>query len=519
MSYKIAAIASIAVTLVASSAAYAQKSADTLRIAINDMFPLVDPYNYPQDEQASFSQTVYQGLINFDERNGKYVANLAHAWRRIDERTLEFEIRNDIKFHNGEALSAEDFKATYEWLIDEKTRIRFKENYNWIDHVELLDRYKMRIHIKRINQGDLARIAYGMRVLNKKALESLENATEYGRLAPYGTGPYKVVSIDKTKGVVVERFDGYRNDPDDYFRAPVKRVHGIPVPERQAQQAMLMTGGLDLVRNVPADSAKDLANVPNLAVTATSSAILLYANLDAAGRSANKALKDERVRKAFIMSIDRPSLVKNMVPAGDMAAVPDGICFKTMLACGVSTKPYSYNPAEAKRLLAEAGYANGLDITLYAHEPVAYIATAMAGELRKAGFRANVEALPNSVLVKRRGDGELSVMVSFFPTGSLPDTAYMLNFFLGQDRDYWQNQQITDVWTKGESEQDLARRTALYKPALDMINEKAYFLPISELPTIWAHSKDVKVLPNMLTTADPRLGDYAWSDYQPKQRK
>lgn len=98
----------------------------------------------------------------------------------------------------------------------------------------MLGPYKIRIHSKRLNQGDLFRFAYSMRVMNKKALESIENPLEYGRLAPIGTGPYKVVSIDKTKGVLVERFDGYRNDPTDYARAPVKRVQGIPMPDRQS---------------------------------------------------------------------------------------------------------------------------------------------------------------------------------------------------------------------------------------------------------------------------------------------
>lgn len=275
----------------------------------------------------------------------------------------------------------------------------------------MLGPYKIRIHSKRLNQGDLFRFAYSMRVMNKKALESIENPLEYGRLAPIGTGPYKMVSIDKTKGVLVERFDGYRNDPTDYARAPVKRVQGMPMPDRQSQQAQLLTGGLGLIRNVQQDNSAELAKLPNLAVTASPSAFMLYVTLDAAGRSQNKIFKDERVRKAFVMAIDRTSLVKNIIPAGDKAVMPDGICFKTMLACEITKKPYAYNPTEAKKLLADAGYANGVDVTLYAHEPLAHIATAIAGEVRKVGFRASVEAMPLGLYVKKRGDGDLTSFV------------------------------------------------------------------------------------------------------------
>jgi peptide/nickel transport system substrate-binding protein len=519
MSIKIAGIAGLVGILAAMGPASAQKSADTIRMAINDMFPLVDPYNFPQDEQTSFNVGVYQGLVNYDERNGKYVNTLAKAWKRIDDKTLEFDIKEGVKFHNGDEMTAADFKATYEWAADEKTRIRFKENFNWLKEVEILSPYKIRVHSNRVNQGDLFRFAYSMRVLHKKSLESIENQLEYGRLAPIGTGPYKVVSIDKTKGILVERFDGYRNDPADHARAPVKRVQGIPMPDRQSQQAQLLTGGLDLIRNVPSDNAKELAKIPNLAVTATPSAFMLYAQLDAAGRSSNKVFKDERVRKAFIMAIDRPSLVKNIIPAGEIAILPDGICFKTMQACNVTTKPYPYNPTEAKKLMTEAGLANGVDITLYAHEPVAFIATAIAGEVRKVGFRASVESMPLGLYVKKRGDGDLTSFVGAYPTGVGPDASGMLSLFFGQDRDYWQNQTISDAWTKGEAELDLAKRTALYTPALNLVNELAYILPVSEMPMVWAHSKDVKVLPNPLSTADPKLGDYAWADYQPKAQK
>jgi len=511
--------AGLVAAFIATTPAFAQKSADTIRLAINDMFPLVDPYNFPQDEQTSFNVAVYQGLLNYDERNRKYVGTSAKAWRRIDDKTLEFDLKEGIKFHNGDELTAEDFKATYEWAADPKTRIRFKDNFNWIKNVEVLGPYKIRIHSSRVNQGDLFRFAYSMRVLNKKLLESIENPLEYGRISPVGTGPYKVLSIDKSKGVMVERFDGYRKDPDDYFRAPVKRVHGIPIPDRQSQQAQLITGALDIIRNVPSDSAAELAKMPNLAVTATPSAFMLYVTLDAAGRSSNKVFKDERVRKAFIMSLDRESLIKNIIPAGDQAVRPDGICFKTMQACEITTKPYPYNPSEAKKLMAEAGLANGVDITLYVHEPLTYIGTAIAGEVRKVGFRASVEPMPLGLYVKRRGDGELTTFVGAYPTGVNPDAASMLSLFFGQDRDYWQNQTITDAWTKGEAELDQAKRAALYTPALNLINERAYILPISEMPMVWAHSKDVKILPNPLSTADPKLGDYAWADYVPKVHK
>jgi peptide/nickel transport system substrate-binding protein len=517
MSLRFAGIAGLVALALAGMPAQAQKSADTLRLAITDMFPFVHPYMFPQPEQWSFTLGVYQGLLGYDERNRKYVGILASDWRRIDTTTLEFDLRPNIRFHNGAPLTPEDFKATYEWAADPKSPVPTPGSYNWVDNVEIMGPHKIRIHTKQPDQSDMLRFAYNMKVMNKKALESHENAGDYGRLTPYGTGPYKVVSFDRNEGVLVERNEDYHHDPAGYFRAPVKRLKGIPIRDIQAQQAQLMTGGIDLMREVPVDMAKGLANVPNLAVTASTSKIILFVHFDAAGRSENKAMTDVRVRKAFIMAVDREPFVKNIIAGGEIAEIPAGLCFKSNIACEVENKPYDYNPAEAKRLLAEAGYPNGLDLTLQVLAPYANIATAIAGEVRKVGIRATVDPLPQSLYLQKRGEGSLTAYMGTYPTGVGPDVGNTLKLFFNGTRDYWRDPVINNAWQTGETEFDLAKRTKLYVPALNAINEKAYFLPISELPVLWAHSKDVKVLSNPLSTADPKLGDYAWSDFVPKE--
>jgi len=511
--------AGLVAALIATTPAYAQKSADTIRLAINDMFPVMDPYNFPLDENAAFYRTVYQGLTDYDEHNHKFVPTLAKSWKRLSDTAIEFDLREDAVFDNGDKFDADDVKATFDWAGDEKTRIRFKDRYDWVKNVEILSPYKIIVHSKSPTSSDMANLSYNLKILDKDVLDKLEDKSTYGRVAPVATGPYKVISIDPNKGIIVERVENYKGDPGGYYRAPVKRVHGIPIPDRQTQQAQLITGGVDIVRNVTQDDADALAKAPNLAVTATPSAMLLYVTLDAAGRSSNKIMMDERVRKAFMMAIDRKALVESIVPAGKTAEIPRGICFKETVACKLTTDPTPYDPAQAKRLLAEAGYPNGVSLVIHAHQPVAYVATALAGELRKVGFRTTVEPMPISVYVKKRGDGEFTAFVGFYPTSANPDTGNLLNFFFDADRDYWRDDEIIAARKAGELEFDPAKRADIYLPALNKINEKAYIYPISELPLVWAHSKDVKILRNPLSAGESRLGDYAWSDFKPKEYK
>ena len=519
MSARMGLIAAAAAALLAPVPAFAQKSADTIRLAINDMFPLMDPYNFPLDESAAFYRTIYQGLVDLDEYHGKFVPTLAKSWKRLSPTAIEFELREDATFDNGDKFTAEDVKATFAWAGDEKTRIRFKDRFDWVKEVEILGPYKIIVHSKQPTSADMANLSYNLKILDKKVLDKLEDKTTYGRVSPVATGPYKVLSIDPNKGILVERVENYKGDPGGYYRAPVKRVHGIPMPDRQTQQAQLLTGGIDVVRNVTQDDAEALAKAPNLAITSTPSAMLLYVTLDAAGRSANKVMTDERIRKAFMMAIDRKSLVEAIVPAGKTAEIPRGICFQDTVACKLSTDPTPYDPAGAKKLLAEAGYPNGMDLLIHAHQPVAYVATAIAGELRKVGIRATIEQMPIGVYVKKRGDGEFTAFVGFYPTSANPDTSNLLNFFFDADRDYWRDDELIKARRDGDLEFDVTKRAEIYRPALNRVNEKAYIYPISELPLVWAHGKDAKVFRNPLSAGESRLGDHAWADFKPKEYK
>ncbi len=492
--------------------AAAQKAQDTVRMAIIDPFSVLDEYHHALDESGAFDRIVYQPLITYDEYKKQWVNILTTAFRRIDNKTLEFDLRTDVKFHNGNMFNADDVKTTLDYLIDPKVNIRFKERYTWVDRVEVLGTHKLRIHSKEPFSTDLGILGYRMRIRDGRVIKELaktNSVPDYGKTA-VGTGAYRVASIGRNDGLVMEKVDNHW-DKSGYYPQPVKTVRGVFVPDRQTQVAQLLTGNLDLMRNITTDDAKALANQPNIAVTPTSSSMLLYVTLDALGRSKNKAFQDERVRKAFMMAIDRKLLQKEIIPGGEIAKLPDTICWNSMIACEPGkTSPYEYNPAEAKRLLAEAGYPNGFDLSMDVHEPVKNVGEAIAGELRKVGIRASIDSIPSALYLRKRGDGEFTAFTGFYPAGTHPDAQVMFTLFFDANRDYWQDPFIKKAAADGELEFDDAKRGALYAPALRMVNEKAYILPVSELPIVWAHHKDIVVNKNPLSVAVPILGDYGW---------
>ncbi|HWE71998.1 MAG TPA: ABC transporter substrate-binding protein [Stellaceae bacterium] len=490
--------------------AAAGKPDDTLRIAVVDWWSTLDPYQFPLDEAGVFYRGVYETLVRYDEREHKILPRLAKAWRQVDDKTVEFTLRDDVKFHNGDRFDADDVVDTIRFLIDPNTQIRFKDVFLWIDKIEKVDPYKVRITAKEPFAGELMAFAYRFYIYDSKVLNKLENKADYGRLGAIATGPYKVVSLDQQK-MVLTRFDDYY-DKDRPGTAPIKNIVVMPIPDRQTQIAQFMTGNIDLIRNATADLARELAKDPDSRVTPMHNGLLMYLTLDAAGRSDNKVMMDQKVRKAVMEAIDRQELTKTVIPGGQIAALLDGICVPADIGCASSTKPPAYNPEDAKKLLAEAGYKDGFDLEFDVHEPLAEIGEAMAGMLRKVGIRATMRTLPLALYVRMRGEGKLTAFLGFYPTNAQPDMDNILDLFFDGNRDYWAADPIIKAAQKtGAIEGDLEKRGDIYKRAIDEVNNKNFILPVADLPMVFVHTKDVMVKENPITPINTEVDDFYWA--------
>ena len=507
---RLIAAASLA-ALFAASPALAQKSKDTLRLAINDPFSTVDSYHFPQDEVGMIVRSIYGNLLVFDENNGKFLPELAKSWKRISQTSIEFELRDDIKFHTGNPFTSEDVKHTIDYLRDPKVRIRFKGRYMRDKNVESFGPHKLRINFKKPSSTDLSSIAYRFKIYDSKVHKSLKDKAAYGRVSASTTGVYKVNSVSPDGRFVLERFEPAIGKWP-HRRAPIKHIIGVPMPDRQSQLAGLFTGGLEMLRNVTADAARDLKGRPGIVVTPSASKNIMYLTLDAAGRSKNKKLKDPRVRRAMLMAIDRRAIVKRLVAGGEKAEIPNTICFQKTVACpkNLDSNVISYDPVGAKKLMAEAGLAGGFDLLLNVFAPIKQIAEAISGDLRKIGIRTKIQPLPLMLYVKKRGRGEFTAFTGYYPTSAQPDLDNLMNFFFGANRDYYKDPIIHAAAKAGSTEFNLAKRTQGYVPALNQVNKMAYILPISELPIVFAHTKDVYIKKNTHSAGEIRISDFFW---------
>ena len=370
---------------------------------------------------------------------------------------------------------------------------------------------KIRITAKEPLVTNLQLLAFRMVMWDAETMGKLQDQEDYGR-NPVGTGPMKALFVDRNKGVMLEALDTHYGDKK-YQRAGVKRVHGVPLPDRQTQLAQIMTGGIDMIRNASPDDAAELAKNPALEVSILQASSMFYIAFDSHGTSGNRLFTDPRVRKAVWMAIDRDPIIEHIVPGGlKYVAKLTALCFETTTpSCNPTVAFPKYDPEGAKKLLAEAGYPNGIDYEYTVVTPQKPIAEAVAGSMLKAGIRATIRPVPLSVYQKDRNDGKLTSWTIVFPSASHPDASNILETLMtGAVAKYYEDPTLFKILEDGQKEFDDAKRSAIYQKAYDRVNSQFYIYPMSSLPNVFVHSRDIKILDNPLMAGDTSVTDYFW---------
>jgi peptide/nickel transport system substrate-binding protein len=499
---------------IAAGPAAAQKAKDTLRLAATLPIQTVSYYFDPKPDTVLESNAVYDGLVSYDPRHGRFEPLLAKSWTRIDPRTLEFTLRDDVTWHDGKPFTAADVAYTLNWLGDPATRLRFKQNWSWIAKAEALGPHRVRVTARRPTPFDLMRFGYVTTILPGHLLASADakDKAAFGR-HPVGTGPYRAVSVDTARGIVLERNPAY-----DRHANPAKpgtnigRIVIRPVPEEGTRVAELLAGGLDVIQQVPYVQAVNLARDPRFELRVVPGNSFTYVAFDAKGRSGAKPVQDERVRRALAMAIDRPALVELL--AGDTRMhQPEAMCWRTQAGCDYSLKPPPYDPAGARKLLAAAGYPDGFAIEITTFVGAASeVAEAVAGQWHSIGVRSRIDRRTVGSYRKKQRDGKIQVMVAAWPAGNIPDVSGTVNlFFVDGPGDYSGDATLHALAHEMESTMDPAKRKTAGRRMFDLATAKVYFLPLTAFPSILVHTAEVAIAPaERFTPLGYEISDIRW---------
>jgi peptide/nickel transport system substrate-binding protein len=432
-------------------------------------------------------QHVWDTLIYRDPKTNEYKGQLATSWKWVDDKTLEFELRHGVKFHNGEEFDADDVVYTLNFVSDPANKSTTPANVNWIEKAEKLDKYKVRIHTKQPFPAAIEYLA-GPVVIHPNEYYAKVGPKGMNE-KPVGSGPYRVTEHAIGKYIRLERNPDYFKDSPK-GQPKIDKIEIRFIPDRQTQVAEVLSGGVDMIMNVPFDQAEQMKAAPNVKVVSGETMRIAFLHFDILDNTPQPALKDIRVRKAISHAIDRESMVKQIVGAG--SRVLNTQCFPSQFGCTDEGAPrYNYDPAKAKALLAEAGFPNGFDVDLYAYRERNQT-EAIIGYLRAVGIRANLRFMQYAAMRDAARQGKAPILHQTWGSFSVNDvSASTPVYFKFAPDDITRDPEVRDLLQKGDSNIDPNVRKEAYKKALALIAEKAYSLPLYSLTTYYVATKDL----------------------------
>ncbi|MFP5412804.1 MAG: ABC transporter substrate-binding protein [Gammaproteobacteria bacterium] len=484
---KLAAGSLLAAALLGAGPALAGKKDDTIRFATDQAPESVDPFFNNVRIGVILGAQIWDTLVYRDPKTNEYKGNLAKSWKQIDERTIEFELREGVKFHNGEAFDADSVVYTLNFVANRDNKVTTQQNVNWIEKAEKLDQYKVRVVTKKVFPAAIEYLA-GPVVIHP-AKYYAEVGPQGMNAKPVGTGPFKVAAYTPGKSITLERnADYFKDSPKGTPK--IGKVEIRFIPDRQTQMAEALSGGVDFIMHVPKDQAEQAAKVPHLQVVSGETMRIVFMQFNTQDGAPTPALKDIRVRQAIAHAIDRESIVKNIVGAG--SRVLHTQCFPSQFGCTDEGAPrYEYNPDKAKKLLAEAGFPNGFDTEIFAYRERNQT-EAMINNLQAVGIKAKLTFSQYAAMRDAVRAGKSSLSHQTWGSFSVNDvSASTPVYFTFEADDITRDPEVRDLLVKGNNSVDPNARKQAYQQALKRIAENVYSVPLWSLPVFYVATKDL----------------------------
>ena len=492
-------------------------SAQTVTIGVRAGPESIDPHFTATGTQAEALKHVFDTLT-WSGDGLEVQPRLAESWRAVDATTWEFKLRRGVKFHDGSDFTAEDVKFSIERIPvvsgPNPTTIYVRR----VKAVQVVDPHTVRVQ----TDGPAPTLPYDfirLFVVSSKAAAGLTkdtaNAAFNSGKAAIGTGPYKFVSWTPKDQLVLDRFDGYWGPKEPWARHVRKEI-----PNDAARVAQLKAGQLDLIVRVPAADVPGLQRDSKLAVTTVDTVYVFNMELDLRDNSpqitakdgsklAKNPLQDAKVRQAINLAIDRNALAE--VAMEGLGKPSYQMVTPSIFGYSKKVQPSKFDPAAAKRLLAEAGYPNGFKIVFsFTSDRLPgdrQVGTAVSQMLAAVGIDAQANAQPVAVFFPARTRGDYSMSMAGWGTLTGESHYTLSSVAHSNDKDRkmgafnvigYKNPVMDKLLQDAAVEMDDNKRRSLLEQANELLVADGSRIPLVSIGSAWAMQKDkVRITPRV----------------------
>lgn len=462
-----------------------EEKKDTLVIAMTGNPTSLDPAGKNDGASMAVKRQMYDGLTELDPDMKEASPCLAESWEYQDDTTLIFHLRQGVKFHDGSELTAEDVAFSIQRAYDAGFATAYMGAFD-LEKSEAVDTYTYKLVTKYPSGTVLNVLAYPcLFITSKAAVEALgeDTATQ----CP-GTGPYKFVDWVQGDSLRLTRFEDYwgTNEGADHLLFRV-------IAETSSRVIEVETGGADIAYDVTALDIERYQNDEAITTYRKPTTTLIYM-----GMNCSKApFDDVRVRQAVSHCVNREDLV-NMVYAGQGQAA-SSVVTASLYGYSDQVKLPEYNPEKAKELLAQAGYPDGLETTIWCRDQQIFMdaAEVLANQLEAGGIHANIKVIEWASLLTSLENKELDLYLLSLgvATGDAGDGLY--RYFWSENpfssnTAFFQDATMDQMITAANQEVDSAKRMELLRDAQQYAADNGPWAPLVDLESLFLSTSKVR---------------------------
>lgn len=488
-------------------------SAKTLRMGIADDATTLDPHSANILGNARILQSVYEGLVTRD-KDFKIAPALALSWSQPDAKTWRFKLRANVKFHDGSPFTADDVVFSLERVLHPLSNL--KSSVQGVGSAKKIDDLTVDLIMTEPNPVLILHLV-NFRIMSKAW------STKHNTLAPQnhkekeetfaarntnGTGPFKVtLRQPDVKTVLSENPDWWNKAAPDHGN--VKEVIWTPVKAPSTRIAALLSGELDMVIDPPLQDRERLKRTPGIKLQIGNEPRVYYLTFDVfrdellySNVKGRNPFKDARVREAVALAIDINGII-NKVMRGYGRPTSLIVAKEVQGWTAELDAPRKVDIAKAKKLMADAGYPNGFEVTLDSTNQVPFgeIAQAIAPMLAQIGIKVTPNIVPNPNYSPKLEKFDSSFYIWGWGAVTV-DSLYVLQALVRSrgaeksgdgDANFgrYSNAKLDALIDRMKTESDMKKRDLLIHEALAIQKNEVGVLPLLQVVTAWAFKQNV----------------------------